>query len=191
MAGMRNKEGRRPYRKWMFPSTFMVSNILWEVSNIWWYGLFGNILLVSTFWTEQLTDKGDWNAQKLELLTSQGLSISCKQSFLCRLRALEPTDGQLSYLMSQRAPDSYSIRRSHRYLTYQIKWDYLILTYLESLSECLSVCLSLSPSFFILSMLPRRVGLGLTFLGESETEMVLYMHLFRKDFCTHLYLTSP
>ena len=36
-------------------------------------------------------------------------------------------------------------------------------SYFESLSECLS----LSPSFFILKILPRSVGLGLTFFGES------------------------
>ena len=36
-------------------------------------------------------------------------------------------------------------------------------SYFESLSECLS----LSPSFFILKILPSSVGLGLTFFGES------------------------
>ena len=36
-------------------------------------------------------------------------------------------------------------------------------TYFESLSECVSF----PPSFFILRILPKSVGLGLTFLGES------------------------
>ena len=50
-------------------------------------------------------------------------------------------------------------------------------SYFESLSECLS----LSPSFFILKILPSSVGLGLTFFGESLIRKHKNTKLTNKD----------